>query len=131
MNAIRTARFAALALVVSAVGALSAATPARAADGDTFAAIVFSQSGKYGYACKASSKDQAVNDAKEQCHATGDRTAVWAKNGYVALAVGKNGTVDAAAGATQEDAEKAALKRVEDAGDVDPSIVICIDSEGN
>ena len=131
MNAVRTVRFAALALILSVAGALSAAPPARAADGDTYAAVVFSPNGKYGYACKASTKEQAENDAKEQCQATGDLVAVWAKNGYVALAVGAKGTVDADAGAMREEAERKVRQRVRDAGDSNPIIVICVNSDGD
>src|SRR5206468_3869029 len=124
-------RFAVAALVVSAAGVLATAAPARAADGDAFAAIVFSPNGKYGFASKASTKDQAIDDAKEQCRATGSLTAVWVENGFVALAIGDNGTVDADTGRTQEEAEQKVLKRVRDAGGVNPHIVICIDSDGN
>lgn len=132
MNAVCTVRFAVAALILSAVGALSAATPARADDGDTYAAIVYSPNGKYGYATRETSKDQAENDAREQCKATGDLVAVWAKNGYVALAVGdgEDGPVAAAAGATRKDAESNAKKKCKEAGGVNPQIVICISSDG-
>ncbi len=131
MNVLRNVRFVFAALVLSAAGALATAAPSRADDGDTYAAIVFSPNGKYGFACKAASKEQAQNDAKDQCKATGKLIVVWAKNGFVALAVGANGTVDADSGPTRKVAEEKALQRVRDAGDLDPRIVICVNSDGD
>ncbi|HVS35652.1 MAG TPA: DUF4189 domain-containing protein [Gemmataceae bacterium] len=131
MNALRNVRFAVLTLVLSAAGALATVVPAHAADGDTYAAIVFSANGKYGYAREQASKDDAIDNAKVQCQATGELTAVWVKNGYVVLAISDNDVVDADAGRTKEEAIQKVTKRIQDAGGVNVHIVAIVNSDAN
>ena len=67
MNVIRNARLVALALVLSAVGAVWAATPSRAA-ADSYAAIAYSEgTGRYGYSYGFSTRGAAEDRAISEC----------------------------------------------------------------
>jgi hypothetical protein len=124
MNAVRNVT---LAVVLSAVAALSSASQARADFGDTFAAIAYSPStGHVGYAYNASSQRAAERAALEQCNRSDAEVVVVVKNGYAALAVGEDGSYGYAWGSSRAIAESIALQKCLEVGGVRPRIVLSI-----
>ena len=124
MNAVRNV---ALAVVLSAVAALSSTSQARADFGDTFAAIAYSPAtGHAGYAYNASSQRAAERIALDECDRSDAEVFVVVENGYAALAVGGDGAYGYAWGASQGIAERIALRKCLENGGVRPHIVVSI-----
>ena len=124
MNAVRNVT---LAVVLSAVAALSSAGQARAASDDTFAAIAYSPAtGHVGYAYNAASQRGAERRALEECDRSDAEVVVVVRNGYVALAVGEDGAYGYAWGSSQGIAEGIALRKCLEYGGVRPRIVVSI-----
>ncbi len=127
MNFLRNVRLTALAVVLSAVAALSSAAPAHAGTGDTYAAIAYSaNTGSAGYAYHASTELEAELDALAQCRGDDAKVVVTVRNGFAALSVGDDGSYGYAWGTSQSTAENIALSKCLDVGGVRPRILVSI-----
>jgi hypothetical protein len=61
-------------------------------DGDTYAAIAYSQNtGSVGYAYNCGSRGEAERMALRNCKGSDARIVTWVNNGFCALAVGQDG----------------------------------------
>jgi hypothetical protein len=123
MKIIPNARLFAFAVVVSVVGALSAAAPARA----NYAAVAYSsKTHSYGYGYGYATRAGAELEALLQCDGDDARIVAWAENEYVALAVSRNGAYGYGWGTSQEIADGIALAECLDHGGVRPRIVVSV-----
>jgi hypothetical protein len=128
MNVVRNARLVALALVLCAVGAVWAATPARAAA--DYAAIAYSESaGNYGYSSGFSTRGAAENRALVECGTRDAEVLVWGENAYLALAVSDNGHIGWAWADNEAAAQRIALQGRRDAGGRNVRIAVSIYSD--
>lgn len=79
---------------------------------DLYAAIAFSRStGRYGYACDQLSRSDAERAARKAVKARDARAVMWVRNGWCAIAFGKDsGAYGVAHAPTRKEAEAGALR---------------------
>ncbi len=130
MNALRNFRLTAIAVVLAAGAALLNATPAHAAEDDTYAAIAYSpNTGHWASVTSASSSLQAQAGALLGCRGDDARVVVVVKNGFAALAVGDDGSYGYAWGTSQDIAEGIALAKCLQQGASRAHIAVSIGSD--